>query len=129
MLAVFEKNGMAFALAAFESSLGAWTKYAIGGAICLFALSTAVCWAFYGRACLSYITKSKSAALVYTLLYLCTVVFAASLSQGAVWKTADTSIALMTGANLPALFLLRKEIRAETETLFSKEKKAVEPPF
>lgn len=120
---VFEENGMAFALAAFESSLGAWAKYAVGAAICFFALATAVCWAFYGRSALAYIIKSKKAVLVYTLLYLCTVVFAASLSEGAVWKTADAAIALMTGANLPALFLLRKEIRAETAVLFAKEKR------
>lgn len=117
------ENGMAFVLSSFEGMLGAWTKYAVGASVCLFALSTAVCWAFYGRSALAYITKSKHAVLIYTMLYLCTVVFAASLSQEAVWRTADASIALMTGANLPALFLLRKEIRAETVMLFPKEKR------
>jgi AGCS family alanine or glycine:cation symporter len=114
---VFEQNGMALALAALESSLGSWTKYVVGAAICLFALSTAVCWAFYGRSALAYLTKSKKTELAYILLYLCAVVFAATLSEGAVWKTADAAIALMTGANLPALFILRKEIRSETEAL------------
>jgi AGCS family alanine or glycine:cation symporter len=117
------ENGMAFVLSSFEGMLGAWTKYAVGASVCLFALSTAVCWAFYGRSALAYITKSKHAVLIYTMLYLCTVVFAASISQEAVWRTADASIALMTGANLPALFLLRKEIRAETVMLFPKEKR------
>ena len=114
------ENGMAFVLAAFEAELGAWTKYAVGASVCLFALSTAVCWAFYGRSALAYVTRSKVAALVYTLLYLVTIVFAASLSQEAVWRTADASIALMTGANLPALFLLRREIKAETDVLIKK---------
>jgi len=117
------ENGMAFVLSSFEGTLGAWTKYAVGASVCLFALSTAVCWAFYGRSALSYLTKSKAAALIYTLAYLGTVVFAASLSQGAVWHTADASIALMTAANLPALLLLRKEIKSETATLFTKEKR------
>jgi len=120
---VSEENGMVLALAAFESSLGSWAKYVIGASICFFALSTAVCWAFYGRSALAYITKSGRAALAYTLVYLSAVIFAAVLSQGAVWKTADAAIALMTGANLPALFLLRKEIKAETDTLFTKEKR------
>ncbi len=111
------ENGMSFVLAAFENELGAWTKYAVGASVCLFAFSTAVCWAFYGRSALAYVTKSKAAVLFYTLLYLCAVVFAASLSQEAVWRTADASIALMTGANLPALFLLRREIKSETEIL------------
>ena len=117
------ENGMAFVLAAFENELGAFTKYAVGASVCLFAFSTVVCWAFYGRSCLSYITKSKKAALIYTLIYLCVAVFAASLSQESVWHTADFSIALMTGANLPALFLLRKEIKAETQTLLGAKEK------
>jgi AGCS family alanine or glycine:cation symporter len=114
------ENGMAFVLSSFELTLGAWTKYAVGASVCLFALSTLVCWAFYGRSALSYLTSSKYAVLFYTLAYLATVVFAASLSQGAVWRTADASIALMTGANLPSLFLLRREIKAETEVLMRK---------
>ena len=114
------ENGMAFVLSSFELSLGAWTKYAVGASVCLFALSTLVCWAFYGRSALAYLTKSKTAVLVYTLVYLATVVFAASLSQEAVWHTADASIALMTGANLPALFLLRREIKAETDVMMKK---------
>jgi AGCS family alanine or glycine:cation symporter len=113
----YGENGMSFVLSAFELSLGAWTKYIVGASVCLFALSTLVCWAFYGRSALSYLTKSKAAVLVYTLVYLAAVVFAASLSQEAVWHTADASIALMTGANLPSLFLLRREIKSETETL------------
>ena len=111
---------MAFVLSSFEYSLGAWTKYAVGASVCLFALSTLVCWAFYGRSALAYITKSKAAALLYTLVYLGTVVFAASLSQEAVWHTADASVALMTGANLPALFLLRREIKSETEVIMKR---------
>ena len=114
------ENGMAFVLSSFEYSLGAWTKYAVGASVCLFALSTLVCWAFYGRSALAYITKSKAAALLYTLVYLGTVVFAASLSQEAVWHTADASVALMTGANLPALFLLRREIKSETEVIMKR---------
>lgn len=114
------ENGMAFVLSAFELSLGAWTKYAVGASVCLFALSTLVCWAFYGRSALSYLTRSKKAVLFYTLVYLVTVVFAASLSQETVWHTADASIALMTGANLPALFLLRREIKTETDVMMRK---------
>lgn len=114
------ENSMAFVLASFESELGAWTKYAVGASVCLFALSTAVCWAFYGRSALAYLTGSKAAVTVYTLLYLCTVVFSASLSQEAVWHTADASIAVMTAANLPALFILRREIKGETRALMRK---------
>ncbi|MBQ9746346.1 MAG: amino acid carrier protein, partial [Clostridia bacterium] len=120
---VYEENGMSFVLAAFENSLGAWTKYVLGASVAVFALATVICWAFYGKTCLAYITPSKKAETAYTLVYLTVIIFGASLSQSAAWRISDAAIALMTAVNLPALFFLRKEIRAETKTLFAKEKR------
>lgn len=123
-----EENGMAFVLGAFGQSLGDWTKYVLGASIAVFALATVICWAYYGKTCLAYMTSSKKAEGAYMLAYLAVMVFGASLSQGAVWQTADAAIALMTAANLPALFLLRGEIRAETEALFPRERKGRQRP-
>ncbi len=115
---VSDTGGMALVLRAFGTELGAWAEYVVGAAIVLFAFSSVICWAFYGKSCLSYITRSKKAERLYILLYLALGVFGAALSQDIVWKTADAAVALMTTTNMPALFLLRREIKAETETLF-----------
>jgi AGCS family alanine or glycine:cation symporter len=115
---ICDSGGMALVLRAFGTELGAWAEYVVGAAIVLFAFSTVICWAFYGKACLAYITGSKKAERIYILLYLAFAVFGAALSQDIVWKTADAAVALMTATNMPALFLLRREIKEETKTLF-----------
>ena len=115
---IFSKNAMELTLACFEDGLGAWSKYVVGISIIFFALATAVCWAFYGKTCLAYVTGSKKADGIYVLLYLAFIVIGTSLSQEAVWNTADAAVSLMTAVNLPALFLMRKEIRDETKALF-----------
>ncbi len=149
---VHETGGMALVLRAFGTELGAWAEYVVGASIVLFAFSSVICWAFYGKSCLAYITRTKKRAVpaaarspieaniknrqsktarlgfiisfdtkkaerIYILLYLAFGVFGAVFSQDIVWKTADAAVALMTATNMPALFLLRREIRAETGTL------------
>ena len=115
---ICEEGGMALVLRAFGTELGTWAEYVVGAAIVLFAFSTVICWAFYGKTCLAYITSSKKAERIYILLYLAFCIFGAALSQDIVWKTADAAVALMTATNMPALFLLRREIKEETKTLF-----------
>lgn len=115
---VTDTNGMALVLAAFENGLGAWTKYVVGVSIVIFAYATTVCWAFYGRSCLAYLSHGEKAGRIYLLAYIAFAVIGASLSQDTVWKTADTAVSLMTATNMPALFLLRKKIREETEVIF-----------
>lgn len=112
------ENGMELVLSSFKHEMGSWSQYLIGASILMFAFSTVICWAFYGKLCLAYITKSKKAQIFYLVLYLALIVFGTLLSQETVWKTADLGVALMTALNMPALFLLRREIKKETEVLF-----------
>ncbi|MGN1095850.1 MAG: alanine/glycine:cation symporter family protein [Eubacteriales bacterium] len=115
---IAEENGMALVLSSFESDIGAWSGYIIGISIILFAFSTLICWAFYGKSCLLYITSSKTAQIIYLIIYLFFAAFGAVMSQSVVWHTADAGMALMTTLNMPALFIMRKEIKRETELIF-----------
>ncbi len=112
------ENGMELVLLSFESEIGVWAKYIIGFSIVAFAFSTIICWAFYGKLCLAYITSSRTAHICYIVAYLLLIVFGTLLSQSAVWHTADLGVAVMTALNLPSLFILRREIKRETEVLF-----------
>ena len=115
---IFENNGMALVLSAFESGIGSFSKYAVGLAILLFVYSTVICWAYYGKSCLGYLTSSKKAATAYVIIYLFFIVFGAVFSQKTVWFAADAGVAVMTMLNLPSLIIMRKEIKRETETIF-----------
>lgn len=112
------ENGMGLVLDAFELGIGRGACYVIGLCILLFAFSTLICWAYYGKFCLSYLTRSKKAGKAYMAVYLACIAFGTLLSQEAVWLTADVAIAIMTSLNLPAMILLRKQIKHETNVIF-----------
>jgi AGCS family alanine or glycine:cation symporter len=116
---VENENGMGLVLDAFAAEMGDGICLVIGACILLFAFSTLICWAYYGKCCLEYITRSQTAKIVYILIYLAFVAFGTLLSQETVWLFADIAIALMSALNLPVMFIMRKEIKRETEVIFS----------
>lgn len=115
---ISNSNGMALVLSSFESGIGSWSGYAVGISILLFAFSTVICWAFYGKSCLCYLTPSKKAQTAYVIVYLISIAFGAVLAQKTVWYAADAGVAVMTLLNMPSLFIMRKEIKTETESIF-----------
>ena len=109
------ENGMALVIGAFTKYYGEKAAYIISISVVLFALATVVCWGYYGKETLSYITRSKFIAGFYTVLYCAVAAFGAVMSESAVWALSDITVALMTVLNLFALFSLRREVREETE--------------
>ncbi len=115
---IASENAMACVLLSFENGIGVWSRYPVGISIFLFAFSSVICWAHYGRVCLEYISQSKKVSALYLVLYLICAVFGAVLAQDIVWYAADIGVAVMTFLNVPALFLLRGDIKKETGHLF-----------
>ena len=83
--------------------------------VLLFAFATIVCWAHYGKESLRYLTKKRAAGAVYVIMFVVSVFVGAVAAPSYSWLFADLSIGLMTLINLPVLFLMRREIKQETE--------------
>ena len=109
-------NGMLLVIYAFSKYYGKKAAYLISASILLFAFATVLCWAYYGKTCLSYFIKTKRAETIYLAAYCATTAAGALMSQGLVWAFSDISVAVMTILNLTAVLWLRKEVRAETES-------------
>lgn len=90
----------------FESVFGTGFP-AIAVAICLtlFALSTVLTWALYGKRCVEYLFGSK-AAKVYQIIFCLIACIAGSVELTLAWSIADTLNGLMAIPNLIALALL-----------------------
>ncbi|MBQ8510535.1 MAG: sodium:alanine symporter family protein [Clostridia bacterium] len=110
-------DGMAAAGAAFGHFLP-FAKPLLCAAILVFAFCTVVCWFHYGSESLAYITRSRRARTVYTLLYAVSVTLGALLSDGLVWSLADFTVSVMTAVNITALLLYAGEIKRETDNYF-----------
>lgn len=107
-------NGMLLVIYSFAKYYGKNAAYIISASILIFAFSTVICWAYYGKTCLAYFTKSKKAETVYLVLYCLITAIGALMPQSAVWELSDWSVATMTVLNLSAVIWLRREIKSET---------------
>jgi AGCS family alanine or glycine:cation symporter len=110
-----QTNGMRLVLDSFAHYYGNSAYYIITLCIVLFALATVVCWGYYGKEMLSYLSRSRAVSSVYTLLFCACAAVGAVMTENTVWQLSDITVALMTALNLSAVLMLRKEVRSETE--------------
>ena len=106
---------MLLVIYSFSKYYGKKAAYLISFSILLFAFATIICWAYYGKTCLAYFTRSRKAKTVYLVAYCSLAAAGAVMSQGLVWEFSDISVAVMTALNLAAVLWLRREVRMETE--------------
>ena len=110
-----QTNGMRLVLDAFAGYYGKSAYYIITLCIVLFALATVVCWGYYGKEMLSYLSGSRILSFIYVFLFCAVTAVGAVMEENTVWQISDITVALMTALNLSAVFMLRKEVREETE--------------
>ena len=121
----FGEDTVRTAQAAFSSVLGDWAGWFFAISILLFGVATVICWAHYGMTCIGYLTRGRgrqAAETVYILLLVGALIVGAITTPTLAWTLADVAIALMTILNLLILLLLQKEVKNETDLLFSSHK-------
>jgi AGCS family alanine or glycine:cation symporter len=121
-VANFAENSVMMTVGAYSAALGGAANAVMCFLVVLFGLATVFCQCFYGKACLSYLTESKRAQRLLTVIYGAAALAASQTPPGNVWGIADLSIGTMTVINISILILERKRIRNETFAYFSKER-------
>ena len=114
----FASDPMMMAIKSFSSVLGSWSEYYMAISVLLFAFATIVCWAHYGKESVRFLTKKRSFSAVYVVLYSLFVFVGALTAPKSAWLAADLALGVMTVINLVVLFLMRKEIKEETDRFF-----------
>ena len=114
----FASDPMMMAIKAFSSVLGSWSEYYMVVSVLLFAFATIVCWAHYGKESLVFVTKRRAPVGIYVLLYSLFAFVGALTAPKSAWLMADLALGVMTIINLLILFLMRKEIKQETDRFF-----------
>ncbi len=88
--------------------------------LCLtfFAFTTILGWNYYSSRCLEYLTRNKTALLVYRWVYVFAVFIGPYFTVSAVWQMADIFNGLMAIPNIIALIVLSGVIAKETNEYF-----------
>ena len=88
--------------------------------IITFAYSTILGWSFYGVTSVRYLFGHK-AIKVYQALWIVVIFLGATLNLNTVWNIADILNGIMCIPNIIAVFMLRKDIRKDTEYYLYKD--------
>ena len=94
----------------FSSCFGKSGDYFLSVSMFLFALAAVIGWAFYGEKALSFITKSKTAANFYRILFCIAAVIGSFIKLPLIWSITDIFNGLMIFPNLLAIIILSPEI-------------------
>lgn len=98
---------------AFDSVIPHFS-YVLTIAIVLFAFSTMISWSYYGLQAWKYLFgKTKTADIVYKLLFLVFVVIGAGATLDAVIKFSDAMILALVFPNMIGLFFLYPKVNQE----------------
>lgn len=117
---LFADNPMIMVFAAFNVSLGKTSGILLSISVFLFAFATVICWGYYGKECIYFVSTNKAIEKAYFCVYIFTVFIGSFIQLGSVWQLADLAVGLMTLMNLYILGRMNKEIKNETLDYFKK---------
>ncbi|MFI3263273.1 MAG: alanine/glycine:cation symporter family protein [Rikenellaceae bacterium] len=105
-------NGINLTQQALSSEVGSAGGLFISIAVFLFAFSSILGNYYYGESNIMFITKNKTALLVYRILVGAMVFFGSIATLQMAWNLADVTMGLMTICNLVAILFLGKQAMA-----------------
>ena len=117
----YGEDAVRTAQAAFSSVLGEWAGGFFAISILFFGVATILCWAHYGRTCMTYLTAGrggKVADVLFLIIFAVSLLFGSVAAPSRAWELADVAIALMTVLNLIILVVMHREVVDETNRLF-----------
>ena len=106
----------------FSATLGNISTALLSVSVFLFAFATIVCWGYYGKECVYFITKKRRAEQIYYGIYVIFIFVGAFISLDFVWQIADLAVGGMTLMNLMIITLMSGEVKLETEVYFIKKR-------
>ncbi len=117
----YSDNPIMIVFSAFSNSLGSVSNPLLCISVLLFAFSTIVCWGYYGRECVYYLSRNKILQKIYLAFYVVFVFVGALISPDSFWGIADFTIGAMTAMNLFVLLKMNREVKDITDKYFNKK--------
>ena len=103
---------------AYSSVLGGWSEWFFCAAILCFGYATLLCWANYGAESLRVLSQKPIWRYLYFFAFGVCILLGSVSAPDRIWDISDFAITALTSINLLMLFLMRREVREETDLLY-----------
>lgn len=107
-------DGVELTSEAFRRVLGHNSDIFLSVSIAFFAISTIICWSYYGESCVRFLTKSDAAIKAYKIAFIVCISLGSVAELKVVWLFSDIFNALMAIPNLLAITVLYKQVEKST---------------
>ena len=104
-----------------RSYFGEWGRWIVSIGLLLFAFSTSIAWAYYGGRSVTYLFGAKG-VLPFRIIYCIGFFVAAFADTTIIWTLSGITIAMMALPNLIGILMLRKDMKGEMNTYWTKFK-------
>lgn len=112
-------DGATLSSESFKNVIGSAGSMGVSISTVLFALSSILGWAYYGEACIEYLSdKSEKAVSFYRVIYVVFVFIGAVSRLDLVWSVSEIMNALMAVPNLIAVIALGEAVKKITGDYF-----------
>ena len=112
-------DGATLSSESFKNVIGRAGSIGVSVSTVLFALSSILGWAYYGEACIEYLSdKSEKAVSFYRVIYVVFVFIGAVSRLDLVWSVSEIMNALMAVPNLIAVIALGNAVKKITGDYF-----------
>lgn len=108
-------DGVMMTIRAYSVVLGDWAEWFFVFAVLAFGYATLICWANYGLECLRFLSPKTAWRYLYFAIFAIAILVGAVVAPESVWLVADVAVTALTVINLSTLFLLRREVKRETD--------------
>lgn len=113
-------GGVEYTSSAFESQIS-WFPYVLSVAVILFALSTMIAWAYYGRKGATYLFgESKLVKQSFNVFFCIFIFFGCTVELKAVLDFSDAIIFVMVVPNLLGLYFMAPVVKRELKSYFER---------
>lgn len=114
----YRDNPIMMALSSFSVLFGRAGGMLLSASVVLFAFATVICWGYYGKECVYYLNRGKTAERIYYIIYILLAFVGSFIPLDGVWAAADFAVSTMSLMNLCVLGAMSGEIKRETLNYF-----------
>ena len=117
-------DGIAPVLSGFSAFFGRASDLAVCLCVFFLALSTVLCWSYYGAEAVRFLTPRRVWEKLYLAAFFALIIPFSVLDTTVLWELSDLVVSLMTAINVPVLISQSRDIAKMTAGFFGTGQKS-----
>ena len=112
---ILTEDAMGSAVSVFERFVGNSAPYILTFSVLVFVFATLIAQYYYGKTALYFLTDKKRFTVIYTAVFLASVIYGSVISPSLMWELSDITVGVMTTVNVICLLFMKEKVKTNTK--------------